>query len=96
MSAHASHCVGLAGVFAIAGFLASPGAAEEQIPERAAVQLGLMNSLFRGAPDSVKQAMLEPFRTLMESQTGIKSELETAPSAHVAGRPERSPARSTL
>jgi ABC-type phosphate/phosphonate transport system substrate-binding protein len=85
MSAQASHCVGLAGIFAIAGFLASPGAAQEKIPERAAVRLGLMNSLFRGAPDSVRQAMLEPFRTLMESQTGIKSELETAPNAHELG-----------
>jgi ABC-type phosphate/phosphonate transport system substrate-binding protein len=85
MSTRASYCVRLAGVFAMAGLLASLAVAEKKIPERPLVRIGLMNSLFRDAPESFRQAMLEPFRTLMESQTGIKGELETAPSAHELG-----------
>jgi ABC-type phosphate/phosphonate transport system substrate-binding protein len=69
----------------MAGLLASLAVAEKKIPERPLVRIGLMNSLFRHAPESFRQAMLEPFRTLMESQTGIKGELETAPSAHELG-----------
>ncbi len=85
MSTRASHCVRLVGVFAIAGLLAPLAVAEKKIPERPLVRIGLMNSLFRDAPESFRQAMLEPFRTLMESQTGIKGELETAASAHELG-----------
>src|SRR5437870_1949741 len=85
MSAQARHCLQLVGVLAVSGFLASLAAAQKKIPESSLLRIGLMNSLFREASDPVRQVIMEPFRTLTETQTGIKSELETAATAHELG-----------
>ena len=86
MSAKANNCVRIVGICALlAGFLASLAAAEKEVAKRGSVRIGLMNSLFRDTPDALRQAMMAPFKTLMESQTGIRGELEAAPSAHDLG-----------
>jgi ABC-type phosphate/phosphonate transport system substrate-binding protein len=85
MSTQARHCLRLVGVFTITGLLTSLAAADKKVSETPSVRIGLMKSLFRDAPDSLRQVLMEPFRTLTESQTGIKSELETAATAYELG-----------
>jgi ABC-type phosphate/phosphonate transport system substrate-binding protein len=86
MSTKASYCVRIVAIGALlAGFPGWLAAAEKEPPKRASVRIGLIDSLFRDAPDSVRQAMMAPFKTLMESQTGIKGELDTAGTAHELG-----------
>jgi ABC-type phosphate/phosphonate transport system substrate-binding protein len=86
MSTQARHCLRLVGVFTITGLLTSLAVAQKKIAEGPSVRIGLMKSLFRDAPDSLRQVLMEPFRTLTESQTGIKSELETAATAYELGQ----------
>src|SRR4051812_26542990 len=62
-----------------AGLLAAvllrfPAAAAESSPPRA-VRIGLVGSLFRDTSEPMVKVMLGPFKALMESQTGARSEL---------------------
>jgi ABC-type phosphate/phosphonate transport system substrate-binding protein len=58
---------GLAGLFP-----ARPAGGEEL---KSNVRIGLTGSLFRDTPDALVLTMLRPFRSLMETQTGISGEL---------------------
>jgi ABC-type phosphate/phosphonate transport system substrate-binding protein len=40
------------------------------------VRVGLAGSLFRDKPESIVRLMVQPFQLLLESQTGVKSEVE--------------------
>src|SRR5207244_2807796 len=51
-----------------------PATAAESPPPRA-VRIGLVGSLFRDTSEPMVKVMLGPFKALMESQTGVRSEL---------------------
>ena len=59
----------------LAGFLPAGGAAGEEMKTGGAVRIGLAATLFRDTPDVLVQTMMRPFKSLMESQTGISGEL---------------------
>src|SRR5262249_16635906 len=48
-------------------------------PPAAPVKIGMMSSMFRDAPPGVFQALATPFYSLVQSQTGLKSELVLVP-----------------
>jgi ABC-type phosphate/phosphonate transport system substrate-binding protein len=54
-----------------------PGAGEERGPGRT-VRIGLIGSLFRDTPEPVVQVMMRPFRSLLETQTGVCGDLIAA------------------
>lgn len=43
-----------------------------------AVRIGIVGSLFRDVPESLVRALMQPFATLMEAQTGLSGELYPA------------------
>ena len=53
-------------------------------PEKAkdAVHIGLVNTLFRDTPEALLKVVMEPFGSLMESQTGVHGQLIMAGDAH--------------
>jgi ABC-type phosphate/phosphonate transport system substrate-binding protein len=61
--------VGLAGAFVC--LLPSNVSAEKTPSGKSAVQIGMVNSLFRNTPENLLASMMQPFRVLMESQTGL-------------------------
>jgi len=42
------------------------------------VKIGLAKTLFRGTPDSVIQVVMRPFKSLLESQTGVTGQIISA------------------
>jgi ABC-type phosphate/phosphonate transport system substrate-binding protein len=50
------------------------------------VRIGLIGSLFRDTPEPVVQVMMRPFRSLLETQTGICGDLVAAGDADNLGR----------
>jgi ABC-type phosphate/phosphonate transport system substrate-binding protein len=52
---------------------AAPAQAESR---PAAVQIGMVNSLFLNTPDNLLSAMMQPFQALMESQTGVPGKIQ--------------------
>jgi ABC-type phosphate/phosphonate transport system substrate-binding protein len=58
--------------------------AEEAKP--AVVKLGLVNSLFRDTPEPVVQMMMKPFKSLVESQTGVTGQIVVAGDADNLGQ----------
>ena len=58
------------------GLAPGGGAAGEEM-KTSAVRIGLAATLFRDTPDALVQTMMRPFRSLMESQTGLTGQLVT-------------------
>ncbi len=50
------------------------------------VRIGLASTLFRDTPDALVQTMMRPFRSLMESQTGLSGQLVTGVQPDELGR----------
>jgi len=63
---------------------AAPGPAEETT--RGTVRIGLIGSLIRDTPEPVMQLMMRPFRSLLETQTGMYGELIAAGDAENLGQ----------
>jgi ABC-type phosphate/phosphonate transport system substrate-binding protein len=59
----------------LAGLAGAPGAAAEEAVKRDPVKIGLTSTLFREIPPPVVQTIMRPFKSLMESQTGLGGEL---------------------
>jgi ABC-type phosphate/phosphonate transport system substrate-binding protein len=63
-----------------------PGAhAEEMVARHGTIRIGLAGSLFRDIPEPMIKACMGPFRTLMESQTGLRGDLVNGGDALVLG-----------
>ncbi|MFN4259053.1 MAG: phosphate/phosphite/phosphonate ABC transporter substrate-binding protein [Gemmataceae bacterium] len=66
---------------------ASRSAAENDGPSiPARVRIGIMESLFRGAPPERVTALLKPLQNLVETQVGIETQVTTIPDARALGR----------
>ncbi len=50
------------------------------------VRIGLVGSLFRDTPEPMVQLMIRPFKSLLESQTGVTGQVVTSGDADVLGR----------
>jgi ABC-type phosphate/phosphonate transport system substrate-binding protein len=85
MSRPGSIAIGLILLAAVLPGLATPAAENEAAPA-AAVRIGLISTLFRDTPAPVVQALMEPFGTLMESQTGVSGRLIAGGDAETLGR----------
>jgi ABC-type phosphate/phosphonate transport system substrate-binding protein len=70
----------------LGGLTFAVGAAEREKADPARVQVGMMRSYFPGATDEQIQMRMGPFRTLVESQAGIKGDLTAIASAEDLGK----------
>lgn len=66
-------------------FLPPAGGRAENNPPLAPVRIGMISTLFRDTPEGVVLAMMQPFSTLMESQTGVHGKLEPGGDADALG-----------
>jgi ABC-type phosphate/phosphonate transport system substrate-binding protein len=64
-------------VLLVAGFgiFALPGQADAGDNNPGGVRIGMVNSLFRDVPEATLAAMMKPFGSVMEAQTGVRGEL---------------------
>jgi ABC-type phosphate/phosphonate transport system substrate-binding protein len=69
-------------VFAVAW--ARPGGAEEA--RLTAVRVGLVGTLFRDTPEPLMQIVLKPFKSLLESQTGVSGQIVAGGDADSLGQ----------
>ena len=58
----------------LAGLVPAPRADGEEL-KTSAVRIGLASTLFRDTPDVLVNTMMRPFKSLLESQTGIPGQL---------------------
>jgi ABC-type phosphate/phosphonate transport system substrate-binding protein len=63
---------------------ARPGGAEEIKP--APVRVGLVGTLFRDTPEPLIQVVLKPFKSLLESQTGVNGQIVASGDAENLGQ----------
>jgi ABC-type phosphate/phosphonate transport system substrate-binding protein len=67
----------------LCGSLIAPGARGEEPAKRVEpVRIGLASSLARDTPEAIVQIILEPFASLMESQTGVPGQLVLGGDVH--------------
>jgi ABC-type phosphate/phosphonate transport system substrate-binding protein len=59
----------------LAGLVPAPKAAGEEMMRTSPVRIGLVATLFRDTPDTLVHAIMRPFKSLMESQTGLSGNL---------------------
>jgi ABC-type phosphate/phosphonate transport system substrate-binding protein len=57
------------------GWLGSAGRLAAGDKNADGVRIGMVNSLFRDVPEATLSAMMKPFSSVMESQTGVRGEL---------------------
>src|SRR5262249_50051676 len=67
-------CAAVVVAAALVGLVPGRPAAGEEV-RSGPVHIGLTGSLFRDTPDAIVQTMMRPFKSLMESQTGLSGEL---------------------
>ena len=65
--------------------LFTPPRADAQV-RRAVLRIGLVATLYRGAPESVMGMMMRPFKSLMQAQTGMNGELVAGGDAYCLAR----------
>jgi ABC-type phosphate/phosphonate transport system substrate-binding protein len=68
------------------GILSAPPKAEETHRHTGSVRIGMIATLFRDVPASTMMAMMQPFSTLMEAQTGMSGELVACGDAENLGQ----------
>src|SRR6202035_1873398 len=61
-------------------------AADPKITSANQLHIGLINTLFRDVPKPLACALMQPFRSLVETQTGLDGRLTTAEDALSLGR----------
>jgi ABC-type phosphate/phosphonate transport system substrate-binding protein len=64
-----------AAALGLALFSLRPTPAESAAPGGRVVRVGLIGTLFRNMPEPIMQAAMRPFKSLLESQTGMTGEL---------------------
>jgi ABC-type phosphate/phosphonate transport system substrate-binding protein len=69
---------------ALSSALARPGGAEEA--RVTSVRIGLVGTLFRDTPEPLVQVMVKPFKSLMESQTGVTGQVVVGGDAESLGQ----------
>jgi ABC-type phosphate/phosphonate transport system substrate-binding protein len=69
---------------ALSNVVARPGGAEEA--RAAAVRIGLIGTLFRDTPEPIVQVMVKPFKSLLESQTGVTGQVMVGGDAESLGQ----------
>ncbi len=70
-------CVALVVTAGLAGLAPTRPAAGEEVKTTTPMRVGLTGSLFRDMPEALVKTMARPFKSLMESQTGLCGELVT-------------------
>ncbi len=65
-------------VMMLAGLFPAVLHAPEKKPRRPGILIGMVSSMVRDVPDPLQHAALKPFRTLMESQTGLRGTIVVA------------------
>jgi ABC-type phosphate/phosphonate transport system substrate-binding protein len=79
------HVGGILGALGVALALAvSAGRADEETPQP--VRIGLIASLFRDMSEPLMQIIMRPFKSLMESQTGLTGQLVSGGDAQTLGQ----------
>jgi ABC-type phosphate/phosphonate transport system substrate-binding protein len=77
--------VAAAVVLALAAGLALGPAAPGQSPATE-IRIGVVQTLFRDIPEPLAQALLQPFRVLLKSQTGMTGKISRAADAETLGK----------
>jgi ABC-type phosphate/phosphonate transport system substrate-binding protein len=78
---------GIAALALFAGAcLATASAVGGEAPATPPIRVGLVSSLFHDLPEPIVQAVMRPFRALMEQQTGLSGEFVMAGEADNLGR----------
>jgi ABC-type phosphate/phosphonate transport system substrate-binding protein len=62
----------------LAAMLAPPGAGAAEPSRPSTVRIGLVGTLFRDTPTALIEPMMRPFKSLMESQTGVTGQMVLA------------------
>jgi ABC-type phosphate/phosphonate transport system substrate-binding protein len=65
---------------ALIALIAFPGTGlgRDQTPKKKTLTIGMVRTLFRGQPEPLVRALMEPFGALLESQSGFRGDLVTA------------------
>lgn len=73
-------CLGLAVALGVSTCLIEPAevTGAEKNPSPEVVRIGLASTLFRDTPVALLEPMTRPFKSLMESQTGVKGQMVVA------------------
>jgi ABC-type phosphate/phosphonate transport system substrate-binding protein len=82
------HLAGFPLALALGGAVALGLSSPQRAPARATrtpVRIGLVNTLFRDTPETLARALMKPFRTLLESQTGVTGTILVAGDANDLG-----------
>jgi ABC-type phosphate/phosphonate transport system substrate-binding protein len=74
MAGQGAACAVLVVAASVAGLVPSRSAVGEEV-KTTPVRVGLTGSLFRDTPEALVQTMMRPFKSLMETQTGLSGEL---------------------
>jgi ABC-type phosphate/phosphonate transport system substrate-binding protein len=86
MSAHRSRCWGILIGAALVGLhLVGPTRAEELVAT-GTLQVGVIRSLFRDTPEPMIPVLMRPFRSLLETQTGLRGQMITVADVEHLGR----------
>src|SRR6516164_5218266 len=72
--------------FGCLGLICASIPAAEKEAASAAVRIGLVASFFRDTPEALMRTMVQPFGSVLESQTGIAGQLVPAADAVDLGR----------
>jgi ABC-type phosphate/phosphonate transport system substrate-binding protein len=78
----------LAPVVLLTAGLVGPGLGDRALAgenNEAGVRIGMVNSLFRDVPEATLSAMMKPFSSVMEAQTGVRGELIPGGEMNVLG-----------
>src|SRR4051812_146122 len=74
-------------VAAAAGLaLAAPGPAPAGGEARGTVRVGVIATLFRDTPEPMMQALMRPFKSRLETQTGVTGQIVAGGDAHQLGQ----------
>jgi ABC-type phosphate/phosphonate transport system substrate-binding protein len=65
---------------------AEPRAAAEEAGGRATVRIGLVETLFPDTPEPLMQVMIRPFKSLLETQTGVRGQVVVGGDAESVSR----------
>jgi ABC-type phosphate/phosphonate transport system substrate-binding protein len=72
--------------FSLAIVLASAGVGADRASAPKTIRIGMVGTLFRDIPEPMIQVLMQPFGTLMQTQTGVSGELIKVGSAEKLGQ----------
>jgi ABC-type phosphate/phosphonate transport system substrate-binding protein len=86
MIGHRIGCWGVLVVAALAGLNLVRATRAEEATEGGTLQVAVMHTLFRDTPEAMIPVLMRPFRSLLESQTGLRGRMVTVAGVEQLGR----------